>query len=83
MPVTICAAMRVGSPEPDSVTELIVKIAAPRAMRMLVLKPALFRRSSRSAPMSPPIAAASSSLWMSWMSDSGVLAAVVASVLLN
>src|SRR5258708_23135415 len=83
IPLTIWAAIRVPSAAPGaSITDIIVKIAAPSAMRMLVRKPALLRRSSRSAPNSPPTAAASSSLWMSSVSESGVIFFLVALSLL-
>src|SRR5690348_3529331 len=37
---------------------MTVKMAAPSVVRMLVRSPALLRRNSRSAPMTPPSAAA-------------------------
>lgn len=69
MPVTICAAIRVGSAgaSPSIPTDRIVNSADPSAIRMFVRKPALFRRSSRSVPSSAPSAAASNNRSrMSW-----------------
>src|SRR2546426_5024416 len=71
MPVTICAAMRVGSArttfalvsrnawKPYAPT--IVKSAEPRATSRCVRSPASRSRSSRSTPISPPSTAASAS----------------------
>src|SRR5437868_1832427 len=71
MPVTICAAMRVGSARttlwPDvrnawnPYADTIVKSAEPSATSRCVRKPASRSRSSRSTPMSPPRNAASAS----------------------
>src|SRR5262245_4027892 len=68
IPVTIWAAMRVGSTrtalDPDSMklvkpyAETIVKSAEPTETRMCVRRPASRSRSSRSKPMAPPSAAA-------------------------
>src|SRR5260221_5083311 len=52
-------------------------------MRMLVRNPALLCRISRSAPINPPIAAASKSLWMSSASESGIIVVLVAPSLLE
>src|SRR5438128_3700536 len=71
MPVTICAAMRVGSArttlEPDSrkaskpYAPTIVKSAEPSATSRCVRSPASRSRSSRSTPIKPPSTAASAS----------------------
>jgi hypothetical protein len=58
MPVTICAAMRPGSPNgPDISIDITVNSAAPTAMRMLVRSPASFCRISRSKPSAAPSSA--------------------------
>src|ERR671935_1217634 len=71
IPVTICAAMRVGSARmtlwPDvrnawkPYAETIVNRAEPSATSKCVRRPASRSRSSRSIPISPPSAAASAS----------------------
>src|SRR5687768_1952426 len=71
MPVTICAAMRVGSnvtplawenaKSPQAYAETSVNSAAPTETSMCVRKPASRSRSSRSIPMTPPSAAAAAS----------------------
>ena len=69
MPVTICAAMRVGSARMtwsplsgsswNPYAETIVKSAEPKQTSMCVRNPASRSRSSRSKPIAPPSAAAS------------------------
>src|SRR5215210_761194 len=71
IPVTICAAMRVGSARMTlsspvrkprkPYAEAIVKSAEPTETSMCVRKPASRSRSSRSIPTAPPSAAASAS----------------------
>jgi hypothetical protein len=71
IPVTICAAIRVGSKTiPDSVencqsvhpyAETSVKTQAPSETIRWVRKPASWSRSSRSKPIAPPSSAAASS----------------------
>src|SRR5579884_743127 len=68
MPLTICAAMRVGSIRPAAppwrrnswkpYAETIVKSAEPTETSMCVRRPAPRSRSSRSNPIAPPSAAA-------------------------
>src|SRR5579872_4178304 len=62
MPVTILEAMRSGLPVPPMMMEKIVKIVAPRQIRVSVRKPADLLRYSLSAPRMPPMSAARISL---------------------
>src|ERR1041384_3910155 len=62
IPGMICAAMRVWSPAnaPASSLERMVNMAAPKQINIFVRSPAGLRLSSRSSPIKPPSAAASS-----------------------